>query len=93
MRQGTAIDVICQHSKDGAIIPIKIRILDDVGDLQTYTIKEYRDVSHKGTRTMPDGMFVTDNTFIFECRIAVLGRKQLIRLYYETNDTVWRMTY
>lgn len=28
-----AIDVICQHSKDGTIIPLRIRFVDDNGEV------------------------------------------------------------
>lgn len=60
------VDVICQHSSDGNIMPLKIRFEDEDGQWQTYIIKEYKDISHQGTRTLPDGMFITDNTIAFE---------------------------
>lgn len=86
------IDVICQHSRDGTMIPLRIRVKDDEGEYQAYTIQGYRDLSHQGTRTMPDGVYVTDKTLVFECNITVFGRKKIIRLYYEPNGTVWKMT-
>ena len=86
------IDVICQHSRDGTVIPLRVRIVDDDGEVQTYTIKGYKDVSHQGTRTMPDGMYVTDKTFVYECNIMAFGRRRMIRLYYEPSGTVWKMT-
>ena len=94
MEEGRAkpIDVICQHSRDGTLIPLRIRVRDDEGEYQTYTVQGYRDLSHLGTRTMPDGVYVTDNTLVFECSILVFGRKKMIRLYYEPGGTVWKMT-
>ncbi len=88
-----AVDVICQHSRDGSLIPIRVRVVDDDGDLQTYTIKGYRQLPHQGTRTMPDGVHVSNETLIYECNIINFGTKKMIRLYYEPHGgTVWRMT-
>ncbi len=86
------VDVICQHSRDGSLTPIKIRVVDEDGVFQEYKIKGYRERSHQGTRMMPDGVYVTDKTFIFECNIEVFGHNKMIRLYYEPNSTIWKMT-
>ena len=86
------VDVICQHSTDGTIVPLRIRLTDEDGMKQTYTIKGYRDLSHQGTRMMPDGVYVSNNTLIYECRIVVFDRFRVIRLYYEPGKTIWKMT-
>ena len=86
------VDVICQHSRDGTIIPIKVRIVDEDGEYQTYRIKGYKDLSHRGTVEMPDGVFVTNRTLIFDCDITAFGRQKTIRLYYEPSKTIWKMT-
>ena len=86
------VDVICQHSRDGSLIPLRVRVKDDEGEYQTYRIHEYKDMSHRGTRENPDGVFVTNNTFVFECAIMVFGQRKVIQLYYEPNKTVWNMT-
>ena len=91
-RISQAVDVICQHSRDGTLIPMRVRVVDADGDLQTYTIKGYRLLTHQGSRTMPDGVFVNDKTLIYECNIINFGTKKVIRLYYEPSGTVWRMT-
>ena len=39
--QEKSIDVICQHTKDCKIIPLRIRLEDEDGNLQTYNIKWY----------------------------------------------------
>ena len=90
--KGKPVDVICQHSRDGTIIPLRVRIQDEEGEYQAYTIKGYKDLSHSGARTMPDGVYVADDSLIFECRITVFDRIKVIRLYYRPSDTVWRMT-
>lgn len=86
------VDVICLHEKDGTMVPLRIRVEDEEGMHQAYSIKGYRDLSHQGTRVMPDGVYVSDRTLVFECNITAFGRNKMIRLYYEPNNTVWRMT-
>lgn len=87
-----SVDVICQHNRDGSVIPLRVRVRDEEGELQTYRIHEYKDMSHRGTRENPDGVFVTDNTFVFECIITVFSQRRLIRLYYEPDSAIWKMT-
>ena len=89
MRKGhdqQLVDVICQHNKDGSMIPMRVRLTDEDGAVQTYTIKSYEDLSHQGTRTMPDGMYVSDRTFVYECQVQAFGRYRMIRLYYEPRS-------
>lgn len=93
IRTKIPVDVICQHSQDGALIPIRIRMKDAEGLFQTYTVKEFKDLSHLGSRLMPDGVYVTDDIFVFECKITVFDTKKLIRLYYDTDSLIWHMTY
>ena len=90
--QPKAIDVICQHTRKGELIPIKLRIRDEEGEFQSYAIRSYRDLSHQGTRTMPDGVYVTDKTLVYECKIVVFDRIRMVRLYYEPSAMVWKMT-
>ncbi len=85
------VDVICLNSSDGTIIPMRVRMTDDDGLRQAYNIKEYRDLSHQGTRTTPDGVYVTNNTLIYECKILVLDRIRTIRLYFDSSEMIWRM--
>ena len=87
------VDVICQHSADGKVIPLQIRLTDEDGFKQTYRIKDYRDRSNQGAHQMPDGVFVHDGIMVFECHIVVFDRLRLIRLYYNTRSgTNWQMT-
>lgn len=90
--QNRAIDVICQHTKEGKMIPIKLRIQDEEGEFQTYAVKAYRDLSHKGSYTMPNGIAATSSIFPFDCKIIVFGREQMVHLYYNNSDQIWRMT-
>ena len=60
------VDVIAQHNHDGTIIPLRLRLEDEDGELQTYTIQGYREIPHS-TEKMHDGTFVTEQTFVWEC--------------------------
>lgn len=51
--QNKAVDVICQHTREGNMIPIKVRMQDEGGEFQTFAVKGYKDLSHKGSYTMP----------------------------------------
>ena len=44
----TPIDVICQHSQDGTIVPLKIRVRDDDGEYQAYMIQGFREEERRG---------------------------------------------
>ena len=66
------IDAICQYNKDGTIIPIKIRIQDENGEYQIYTILSSRIIS-KGTIMLPNEVVVTESILRFACTINVFG--------------------
>ena len=83
------LDVICQHSHDGTIIPLRIRLKDDEGEYQTYTIKQYKDMSYKGAFQLPNGFFVNTTTLSFECRIVVFGVTRRIWLLYNPPRNKW----
>lgn len=79
-------DVICQHKRDGTIIPIKIRIEDDDGELQVYRVKAYKDLSH-----CTDGAM--RHMHKFECKIAVFGVERRIGLFYNSYDSIWKVSF
>lgn len=35
------VDLICQHTMDGKIIPLKLRFQDEDGELQEFLVKGY----------------------------------------------------
>ncbi len=84
--------MICQHSADGKLIPIRIRVKDEDGGIQTLSIKGYRELSHDVGYKFPNGFEITDSDFAFECKIEVFGMKKTIVLFYRPQcDTVWRI--
>lgn len=83
------VDVICQHSWNGEIIPIRFRLKDEEGELHAYTVKSYRQIAKRGVYVTPDGIQVSNYTIIFECRIVVFGNIKTVRLYYDTRNSKW----
>lgn len=86
------VDLICMYSKKGDIIPLRIRVTDEDGLPQVYSIKKFKNLSHRGCMQMPDGVYVTDNTLIFECSILILGTEKTVRLYNTPPKTVWQIS-
>ena len=86
------VDVICQHSKDGHIIPIKVRLVNEDGELQTFQIRGYRHRSGGEKFVLPSGIPVAGRfVYEFECKIAVFGVEKQIYLIYNVYDNIWRM--
>ena len=85
---GQPVDVICQHCKDGTIIPLKVRMTDEEGMYQSYTIHGYKKISGGGY-TLPNGVYVSGLGQAFECKIVTFGRKHSIYLFYKSIEKGW----
>lgn len=84
-----AADVICQHRRDGSVIPLKIRIMDDDGEYQTYLVRAYKDLTHPGEYKLPNGVNVYGRFHKFECKIIVFGVEKRLQLLYNTATGIW----
>ena len=91
-RYDKTLDVICMIGGDGTVVPIKIRFTDDEGTVQVHKIKEYRDISHRGIFTNPDGVYITNDMLVFMCKILSFGHVKRIMLYYDTGKSKWMMS-
>lgn len=87
------VDVLCQHKKDGKIIPIKIRVIDEDGENQTFQIKAYKDLTHYKEATTADYLIAENHIRSFECKILVFDCYKTIELFYNTNEQRWRITH
>ena len=88
--EGKLADVYCVHQTDGSIIPIKIRIEDADGQLQSYLVKGYRQIDFEGNSVLPSGAEVSRNANInFECKITVFDKERRVRLLYRKSDGKW----
>ena len=89
--QGKKLDVICQHTREGRIIPMKIRLQDEDGVFQEYLIKSYKDVTQHSTIQQSEGIFVRGFIWTFECKIIVFGQLRPIRLQYNSHENLWKL--
>ena len=89
MKERKPIDAICQHSRDGDIIPIKIRLQDEDGVYQEYKIQRFRPLEVKAEQRTADGVYVSSMVQVYECRIIVFQREKTILLYYRKGDGIW----
>ena len=89
MKERKSIDAICQHSRDGDIIPIKIRLQDEDGVYQEYKIQRFRPLELKAEQRTADGVYVSSMVQVYECRITVLQKEKTILLYYRKGDGIW----
>lgn len=87
------IDMICQHKTDGSIVPLKIRMLDDDGAYQEYSVKAYKDLRYKANAfEKPDVSKVhTSGIYPFQIRVESFGRERIINIYYSAYEHKWFM--
>ena len=81
------VDVICQHKKDGTMIPLKIRLTDEDGETQDYRIKSYRPVTRIGTFELSNMAAGT----VFEIRIVCFDKERVLTIMYHDHDRTWRI--
>ena len=87
------VDVIAEHKADGTIIPMRFRILNEDGVYESYTIKGYREIFRNDAYTTPDGLYVSKQVRVFECRVIVLGNYRTVRLYFNISNLNWRLAF
>ena len=81
-----SLDVIAQFNRDGSIIPLKIRLYDEDGELQSYVIKAVRE-RYVNSATSP-----TDyNIIIFDCKINSFGHDCIVSISYSYADRLWKV--
>ena len=85
------VDVICEHSRDGVIIPIRLRLTDEDGLQQTYDVKGYCQMQINGSYTTMDGVYVTRQDVVYVCRILTNETMRNIRLYYAPQTGKWQL--
>lgn len=87
------IDCIAQHSSDGELIPLRIRLMDDDGEYQSYTITQCRQLDYAPGHLTPENVELTSYDMVYECHVSVFGQDRLFRLYYNVKSTtpVWKI--
>lgn len=84
-------DVICQHNQDGTMIPLKIRILDEDGERQTYVVRAYKDLTVYGNSGKTELVTTKNHIWTFECKILVFHQEKRIRMTYNAYENSWRI--
>ena len=86
------VDVICQYTTKGDIIPLRIRIQDEDGVYQTFVIKAYKDLSATSSTLSPYGTKVHSPNWNFECKVQVFNMTHIINLFFNPKDCLWKIT-
>lgn len=84
-------DVICQHTIDARIIPLKIRVQDEDGEMQTYSVKGYRTLNAIGKVVLPNEVSVSSHIRYFECKLNIFGTEKIVGLSYNLSDNLWHV--
>ncbi len=85
------VDAICQHTVDGGIIPLRIRVKDEDGTFHEYNIKAYKEKTHSGQFVSQYGTRVHSPVWIFYCKIQVFNSIKNIELMYNAHDNLWKI--
>jgi len=87
------IDVICQNCRDGSIIPLKIRLVDEDEQIQQYIIKQYKETTQTGVYSLPSGVKVQygEQLRSFECKIESFQREKTIGIIYNPKSQIWKI--
>lgn len=80
------LDVIAQYNRDGSIIPLKIRLYDEDGELQSYIVKAVRE-RYINSSTAPTNYSI----IIFDCKINVFGKDKIVSISYSYADRLWKL--
>lgn len=91
MLENKFIDVICEYTSEGQIIPMRLRFQDEDGMYQTYTIKGYKELSRASEYKTPYGTISHSSIWKFLCQIQVLNKLISVELFFNANDNLWKL--
>lgn len=83
------LDVYCLFRNDGIVLPIRVRLFDEDGERQEYSIHRYRLIDGAGKENVPKAEMFRHSTVTFDCVIEVFGKERIIRLMYASSDMQW----
>ena len=85
------IDVICQYTKEGNIIPMRLRVQDEDGLFKTYSVKSYREKTQAENGKTPYGTIKHGQNWSFECTIQVVNKILTVELFFNGKDNLWKV--
>ncbi len=72
------IDVICQFSSSGTIIPLKLRFTDEDGETNEYKVLSYR--QKKST---------LNQVVAFDCKVNYYNQVKIVSIYFCCYEKKW----
>ncbi|MCQ2082617.1 MAG: hypothetical protein MJZ11_13260 [Lachnospiraceae bacterium] len=85
------IDVICQYTKTGMIIPMRLRIQDSDGLYHVYNVKGYKELTSAGEYKTPYGTISHSPNWRFSCKIQVFDKYKDVELFFNGKDNLWKI--
>lgn len=86
-------DVICEHTTDGTIIPLRCRFQDEEGIFTEYTLIGYNQLIPDNDGYVSDRLYVGPHAIAYDCKIKAYDRIRLIRLLYDMKKNRWEIRY
>lgn len=87
------VDVYCLFRNDGIMLPIRIRLFDEDGERQDFSIHRYKIIDGAGQGNSARTDMYKRSTVFFDCVIEVFGQERIIRLMYTSKDMQWQMVH
>lgn len=83
---GKIAEVICQHTKEHKIIPLRVRFENEDKMIETYNILSFKDMNKYGS----DGLPLSNHVWEYICKLdAGNGRIGYISLRYFAHEGYW----
>ena len=86
-------DVICEHTREGEVIPIRCRFDDEDGVSHEYNIIGFKELIPDSNRYVNGKMFVAPHSIVYDCKRKTHNTVRLILLLYNSNTKIWEMRY
>ena len=86
-------DVIAQHTTKNEIIPLKIRVQDEDGEYQTYSVRGYKTLNVAGKVVLPNEVSVTNHIRYFQCKINTFNKEKIVGLTYNFYEQAWYVNF
>lgn len=71
----------------------QIRIQDEGGSYQTYSVKGYKRVNAIGKVTLPNEVTVSSHIKYFQCKLNLFGKEKIIGLSYNFYQQEWYVDF
>lgn len=87
------VDVICRHMQRNRIIPLRIAVMDNDKEIQSYIVKSNRVIKPVGKTMVLNGKKYPQSVICYQCKIIVFGVERIVGLIYNTQTMGWNIVY